>query len=228
MLRSAVTPFILAIAVAGSSACATKGFVNRQVKDVNEKVDSLGRSLEDTGNQTKRNEDAIAGVNQKTGAAQAAADEAKQAASAADNAAHAADSKAMAADAKADTIDKASKRLVYEVVLSEDEGQFKFGKTILPDEAKARIDELVGKLKADPNGAYIEVEGHTDAVGSKDVNQRIGLERAEAVKRYLFEQHQIPLHKINAISYGMEKPVASNKTKEGRAQNRRVVIRVLA
>jgi len=60
------------------------------------------------------------------------------------------------------------------------------------------------------------------------VNEKVGFDRAEAVKRYLFEQHQIPLHRMNVISYGKEKPVASNKTREGRAMNRRVVIRVLA
>jgi peptidoglycan-associated lipoprotein len=60
------------------------------------------------------------------------------------------------------------------------------------------------------------------------VNQRIGEARAEAVKRYLYEAHQVPLHKINVISWGEEKPVSPNKTREGRAQNRRVVIRVLA
>ena len=48
------------------------------------------------------------------------------------------------------------------------------------------------------------------------------------MKRYLYEQYQIPLHKMNVISYGEEKPVAPNKTKAGRAQNRRVVIKVLA
>jgi outer membrane protein OmpA-like peptidoglycan-associated protein len=129
---------------------------------------------------------------------------------------------------KADELDKASRRLVYTVVLTEDEGQFKFGKTGLPDEAKARLDELVTTLKADPNGAYFEIEGHTDALGAKLVNEKIGFDRAEAVKLYLFEQHQIPLHRMNVISYGMEKPVASNKTREGRAMNRRVVIRILA
>ncbi len=131
-------------------------------------------------------------------------------------------------NARADAIEAASKRLVYEVVLSEDKGDFKFGKATLPDEAKAEIDQLVAQLKANPNGAYIEIEGHTDNVGAKDINDKLGLERAEAVKRYLYEQHQIPLHKINVISYGEEKPIAPNKTKDGRAQNRRVVIKVLA
>jgi outer membrane protein OmpA-like peptidoglycan-associated protein len=114
------------------------------------------------------------------------------------------------------------------VVLSEDQGNFKFGKTVLPDEAKQKLDEMVAHLKQDPKAIYLEIEGHTDNVGDKMINTKIGLERAEAVKRYLYEQYQIPLHKMNVISYGEEKPVAPNKTRDGRAQNRRVVIKVLA
>jgi len=114
------------------------------------------------------------------------------------------------------------------VVLSEDQGNFKFGKTMLPDEAKGKIDEMVSQLKTDPKNIYLEIEGHTDSVGDAKTNERIGLERAEAVKRYLYEQYQIPLHKMNVISYGKDKPIAPNKTRAGRAQNRRVVIKVLA
>ena len=87
---------------------------------------------------------------------------------------------------------------------------------------------MVAQLKHDPKGMYFEIEGHTDNVGDEMTNERIGMERAEAVKRYLYEQHQIPLHKMNVISYGEDKPVAPNKTRDGRAQNRRVVIKVLA
>ena len=99
------------------------------------------------------------------------------------------------------------------MVLSEDQGNFKFGKTELPDEAKAEIDQIVTQLKADPKGAWFEIEGHTDNVGGQDYNERLGIERAEAVKRYLYEQHQVPLHKMNVISYGEDKPVAPNNTK---------------
>ena len=113
-------------------------------------------------------------------------------------------------------------------MLSEDQGNFKFGKTILPDEAKQKIDEMVAQLKQDPKNIYLEIEGHTDNVGAAKTNEQIGLQRAEAVKKYLYDQYQIPLHKMNVISYGMDKPVAPNKTKAGRAQNRRVVIKVLA
>jgi len=92
---------------------------------------------------------------------------------------------------------------------------------------KAKIDEMVTHLKEDPKNVYFEIEGHTDNLGAADFKEKLGLERADAVKRYLYEKHQIPLHKMNVISYGETKPVADNKTKEGRAQNRRVVIRVL-
>ena len=77
-----------------------------------------------------------------------------------------------------------------------------------------RLDEVVEQLKGDTkNNVFIEIEGHTDNVGSKEGNYELGLERAEAVKRYLYMQHQIPLHKISVISYGEEKPVAPNNTR---------------
>ena len=223
---SAVT--LAGLVTVGLPACATKGFVKNRVGEVNGKVDNLATSVEETQERTKKNEAAINNVDQKAQAANAAAGQAQQQANAAHSAAAAAHARANEVGTKADELDKASKRLVFTVVLSEDEGQFKFGKTQLPDEAKAKIDEVIQKLMADPNGAYFEIEGHTDNVGGKEINQKIGMERAEAVKKYLYEQYQIPLHKINVISYGAEKPVASNKTKDGRAQNRRVVIRVLA
>jgi outer membrane protein OmpA-like peptidoglycan-associated protein len=215
---------IAVFAIGGSTACATKKFVRTSVGEVNDKVDSLGRSLEETQERTRQNEAKISDVDQR---AQAAAGQAKQAADQANTAASAAANTANSAVAKADEVDKAQKKLIYEVVLNEDQGNFKFGKTDLPDEAKAKLDEMIQQIKADPKGAYFEIEGHTDNVGSKEVNQKLGLERAEAVKMYLYEHHQIPLHKMNVISYGEDKPVAPNKTRAGRAQNRRVVIKVL-
>jgi len=215
---------IVAIAVGSTTACATKKFVRTSVGEVNGKVDSLGRSVEETQERTRQNEGKITDVDQR---AQAAAAAAKTAADTANSAAMAADTKAAAAGDRAEAVDKASKRLVFEVVLSEDQGNFKFGKKDLPDEAKAKLDEVVNQLKADPKGAFFEIEGYTDNIGSAEMNEKLGLERAEAVKRYLYTQHQIPLHKMNVISYGEENPVAPNKTKAGRAQNRRVVIKIL-
>ena len=215
-----VIPIAL-LAIGGSTACASKKFVRTSVTEVNDKVDSLGKSLEETQERTRQNEGKISAVDQK-------ADQAAQSAQQAHSAARDARSAADAAANKAEAVDKASRRLVYEVVLSEDSGNYKFGKTELPDEAKQKIDEMVAQLKQDPKNVFIEIEGHTDNLGNRVVNERIGLERAQAVQRYLYEQYQIPLHKMNVISYGEEKPIAPNKTKAGRAQNRRVVIKVLA
>jgi outer membrane protein OmpA-like peptidoglycan-associated protein len=212
---------IATLAVGGTTACASKKFVRTSVGEVNTKVDSLGRSVEETQERTRRNEGRISEVDTK---AQAAADSATKANSAAAAAMTAADQ----AGSRAEAIDRATRKLVFEVVLSEDQGNFKFGQTDLPDEAKTRIDTMVQQLKQDPKNVFIEIEGHTDNVGDKNVNDRIGLERAEAVQRYLYEQYQIPLHKMNIISYGEDKPVAPNNTRDGRAQNRRVVIKVLA
>jgi peptidoglycan-associated lipoprotein len=211
--------------VGSTTACATKKFVRTSVGEVNTKVDSLGRSVEETQERTRRNEGRIVEVDQKATAATQSAQQAGQAAATAQNTAVEVGTKA---NARFDAIDVANRRLVFEVVLSEDQGNFKFGQTQLPDEAKARIDQMVQELKQDPKNVYIEIEGHTDNVGDKIVNERVGLERAEAVQRYLYEQYQIPLHKMNIISYGEDKPAAENKTREGRAQNRRVVIKVLA
>ncbi|HEX6973555.1 MAG TPA: OmpA family protein [Vicinamibacterales bacterium] len=211
---------VLALTLGGSTACATKKFVKGQVGEVNDKVEGLSKSVEENQERTRANEGRIGEVDQK---AQAADQKAQAANARADEAKTAAD----AVNSRADAIEKASKRLVYEVVLSEDKGNFKFGKATMPDQAKGEIDQLVETLKSEPNGAYIEIEGHTDNAGTKDYNYQLGLERAENVKRYLYEQHQVPLHKINVISYGEEKPIAPNKTKAGRAQNRRVVIKVL-
>lgn len=218
----------LSFIAAVSTACATKGFVNTRVGEVDTKVTTLTGALEETQARTKQNEGRITEVDQKAGAAQAAASGAAGAASAADAKAVAAADAAKAADARAEAVAAASRRLVFEVVLSEDQGKYKFNSVELPDNIKARIDDLVNQLKADPKGAYFEIEGHTDATGPESINDKVGLDRADAVKRYLYEAHKIPLHKINIISFGEKKPVAPNNTRDGRAQNRRVVIRVLA
>jgi outer membrane protein OmpA-like peptidoglycan-associated protein len=219
---------MLALTVAVAPACATKKFVRTEVGNVNTKVDTLTGTVEETQERTRRNEERIGAVDEKAEAAGRSATSARAAADAAAAAAKEVDGKVVTVNNRVTAVEAASRRLIYEVTLSEDQGNFAFNKTTLPDEAKARLDKMVADLKADPKGVYIEIEGHTDNRGPAEVNERIGLERAEAVKRYLYEQHQVPLHKINVISYGEEKPVAPNNTRDGRAQNRRVVVKVLS
>ena len=212
---------VLTLAIGGSTACATKKFVRTEVSGVNDKVTTLSGQLEANEQRTKENEQKIAQVDEKAGqadtkavAAGRSADEAKQA--------------AQQVAAKADAIDKASRKLIYEVVLSEAQGGFKFGRATLPDEAKAQLDKLVTDLSTDPKNVFFEIEGHTDSAGSAKYNEELGQERAEAVKMYLYETHKVPLHKMNVVSYGEAKPVSPNKTRTGRAENRRIVVRVLS
>jgi outer membrane protein OmpA-like peptidoglycan-associated protein len=221
----ATAAIVLSVAV---SACASKGFVREEVGGVNTKVDTLSTTVEQTQERVGRNETRIGAVDQKAEAAGKAAADARSAAGEARSAADVAAANARAVGGRVDEVVAASRKLVFEVTLSEDQGNFKFGGADLPDEAKARLDQMISELKTTPQNIYIEIEGHTDNIGSTTLNERLGLERADAVKRYLYEQHQVPLHKINVISYGEDKPVAPNNTREGRAQNRRVVVKVLS
>jgi len=225
MRKSLIAASLLSLTVAMAPACATKKYVRTEVGTVNSKVDTVSGTLEQTQGRIQQDEARIGQVDQKAEAAGKSAETAQSSANQAQQAARQVNTRVdqVAADITS------GRKLMYEVTLSEDQGNFKFGKTELPDEAKARIYQVVGDLKGEAGkDIYIEVEGHTDNVGGKELNYQLGLERAESVKRYLYAQHQIPLHKINVISYGEEKPVAPNNTKDGRAMNRRVVIRVLS
>jgi len=229
MRKSLIAASLLSLTVAMAPACATKKYVRTEVGGVNSKVDTLSGTVEQTQGRIQQDEARIGQVDQKAEAAGKSAEAAQNTAVQAQQAARQVDSKVDKVNSELTASIAAGRKLVYEVTLSEDQGNFKFGKTDLPDEAKSRIDQVVSQLKGQAGkDLYIEVEGHTDNVGGKEMNYQLGMERAESVKKYLYTQHQIPLHKINVISYGEDKPVAPNKTKDGRAQNRRVVIRVLS
>ena len=228
MRNSLFAAALLTLSVAVAPACATKKYVRTEVGNVNSKVDTLAGTVEETQERTRKNEERIGQVDQKAEEAGKSATSARQAADQANAAAKTVDGRVTTVDNRVTSVEAAARKLVFEVTLSEDQGNFKFGKTDLPDEAKARLDQVVGQLKNDTKNIFIEIEGHTDNVGSPEINERVGMSRAEAVKRYLYEQHQIPLHKMNVISYGEEKPVAPNNKRDGRAQNRRVVVKVLS
>lgn len=216
---------VFALTLAVAPACATKKFVRTEVGQVNDKVTTMGSSLEETQERVRQNESQIGEVDER---AKAGVSQAQQSAQTANSAAQQAAEVGKRADSRAEAVEAASRKLLFEVVLSEDQGKFRFGATELPDEAKAAIDQMVSGLKEQKSAVWIEIEGHTDSAGAKVYNEQLGMERAEVVKRYLYEQHQVPLHKMNVISYGEDKPAAPNNTRDGRAQNRRVVIKVLA
>jgi len=229
MRKSLIAASMLSLTVAMAPACATKKYVRTEVGTVNSKVDTLSGTVEQTQGRVQQTEARIGEVDTKAEAAGKAAEAAQSSANQAQQAARQVDSKVDKVSTDLTANINSGRKLVYEVTLSEDQGNFKFGKTELPDEAKMKIDQVVSQLKGQAGkDLYIEVEGHTDNVGSKELNYQLGMERAESVKKYLYTQHQVPLHKINVISYGEDKPVAPNNTRDGRAMNRRVVIRVLS
>jgi outer membrane protein OmpA-like peptidoglycan-associated protein len=118
-------------------------------------------------------------------------------------------------------------KLMYEVALKDDTLKFKSDSAKLSAEAMAALDAFAARLKSENKNVFIEIQGHTDSRGDAATNLRIGEARAEAVRRYLNMKGGIPLHRMAAISYGESEPVASNMNREGRSQNRRVVLVVL-
>jgi peptidoglycan-associated lipoprotein len=118
-------------------------------------------------------------------------------------------------------------KFLYSMVLSDDSVKFPVDGSQLSPEAQTRLQDLVQKLKSENKNVYLEIQGHTDTTGSKPINMRLGEERAEAVRLYM-NQQGVPLNRMSTISYGDTSPVAPNNTRAGRAQNRRVVVIVMA
>jgi outer membrane protein OmpA-like peptidoglycan-associated protein len=199
---------VAALAVGG---CATKKYVSREVGEVNQKVDTLAGEVEKTQERIRRSEVKIDEVNSS---AQSGIAEAK--------------SSAQAAMSKAEVAERAAKgKVIYTVTLSNDKVTFPFNRAELSPEAKQLIDEAIAQIKAENRGVYFEIEGHTDASGPEEFNLKLGEDRADAVRNYLHDQHGIALGRMEVISYGEAKPVVDNKTSSNRAQNRRVVIKIL-
>jgi outer membrane protein OmpA-like peptidoglycan-associated protein len=205
--------FIVMLALVLAPACASKKYVGKEVGVVNEKVESLSQSVEENQERIKSAEAELDRHSGEINRVDAKADEAGTLANS-------------AKDDAANAMRAAQGKLIYEVTLSNDVS-FDFGAAKLSEDAKTQITELAEKVKADNRRLYIEIEGHTDNTGDEAYNERLGLKRAEAVRDYLYQTNGVPLHAISVFSFGESNPIADNATREGRAQNRRVVIKVL-
>ncbi len=118
-------------------------------------------------------------------------------------------------------------KVVFQQTFSEDRVKFKSGKYDLDQDAKTALDDFAGKVKGLNEQYFVEIQGHTDDTGSSKINDDLGQRRADSVRRYLSRSASLPLNRMSTISYGDTLPVAPNKTKKGRAANRRVVLVVL-
>jgi outer membrane protein OmpA-like peptidoglycan-associated protein len=205
---------ILAAAVALLlPACASKKYVDEQTAVTTDMIEGVEGAVE--ANQQK-----IAEVERKVGDVDAKAAAAQKTGS--DALAKGEAAMRNAEEAKA----LARGKLVLEVTISDDVSAFTVNKSDLPQGATAALDDLTQKVLGMNRRVYLEIEGHTDSTGTEMWNMELGLHRADAVRRYLNERG-IPLYAMSIISYGEAKPVADNSTREGRAQNRRAVVRVL-
>lgn len=118
-------------------------------------------------------------------------------------------------------------KVVYSVVLADDAARFASGRSTLTPEVRQQLIALVQQLQSEEHTAYLEIQGHTDSEGSAERNRKLGLKRAETVRRFLSRQGLAP-DRMATVSYGEDAPVAPNADPAGRAENRRVVIIVLS
>lgn len=210
MRKIAVSLAVLALI----SGCATKEFVNEQVAGVNKRMDAkdaeLSGRIDQLGQDTSSRLNSIDG---RLASQQSALDGVSRTAKDALDRANAAGK-------------LAEGKFVYEMSISS-QIAFKFESSDLTDDAKAELSAFAAKLKAENKNVFIEIQGHTDSTGSQATNMKLGQSRADAVYRYLAMNGGIPLHRMNAISYGESAPIADNKTRDGRMENRRVTLVVL-
>lgn len=203
--------------------CATKKYVSNRLDPLEERLGKLDEK-------TSANDARITEVDQKSerGIAEAkdqASDAAGQATQAGERA-QAANQLAQKGLSEAEQVRQDLQNIQNFEPLKTATILFEFDRSNLTDEYKQQLDGLA-KTIAQQNRYLIEVQGYTDAVGSDAYNLELSRRRAETVVRYLTMVHKIPLVRIFTLGYGEESPTAQNRTREGRAQNRRVEVRML-
>jgi len=230
------------------TGCATKKFVQEEVAKSQQRVGAeVGRVDRTLGEEKARVEELQKGLGETRAATEAAARKASEAAGLAGQAASRADeasTKAADAAARADAAGATAKG-AFEKAAETDQRltklwasrdkrtltetlqvQFAFDKWVLDDGAQTRLLALVKQLQEQPQ-LSVELEGYTDSTGAGPYNIQLSQRRAEAVRRFLVEKG-VELPRIHSIGLGDIRPVADNKTKQGRDQNRRVMLRLYA
>lgn len=202
---------VAVVSLIAANGCVTKKVWKQQVESTDTRIKGVESGLE---SQEKRTSDLAKDTDTRIAEVKGTAEKAVEIGS--------------QAMTKAEAAEKAARgKILWTTTLSDDNVKFSFDADTIPDGAQAILTDLATKVKGLDRTVYLEIEGHTDNIGSDAYNEKLGAERAEAVRNFLAENGGIPLHAMNVISYGESKPVAANNTAEGRAKNRRVVVRVL-
>ena len=212
-MRRSLTVLTVLLVAGGLTltGCATKEFVQEQVQASEART---GTKVAEVQTQVETNQAEIGKLDTKTTQMAAKLDELSD----------------TAKDAlmRAEEAGKLAKgKFLYEVTLTDEDVQFGFDNCKLTDEAKAALDAFAAKVKAANANAFVEIQGHTDSIGSETYNLKLGYNRAEKVLRYLSMEQGFPLHRMNVISYGEYKPLVEGNDRAARAQNRRVTLVVL-
>jgi len=222
MTRTSLT-ILLAASMAATFGCTSKNYVKQQttplINKTNELDDMTAKNSKDIKDVDARAQAGIQAVNAKTAEVEQKAQTANQNATSAQQVADAANNRVGVLTNTVANLDN------YRPV-AETSVKFGFNKDNLTAKSKDALDQLAGTISS-TKGYIITLEGGTDSVGSPDYNYDLSQRRANSVIQYLASKYNVPAHKIYVIGLGKDKPLETNKTREGRADNRRVDVRLM-
>jgi peptidoglycan-associated lipoprotein len=212
MKRAAIAVMaMIGIALLGMNGCATQGSLQKQIDE----------AMGEVKKQVEENKEEIASLKEEAASQseqlKRLMQENEEALRLASDALARAEKAGKAADGK----------LLYQVTFTDEAVHFGFDRRDLSKKAKEALDNFSENIKAANKNIYIEIQGHTDSIGTREYNLRLGQARANTVMRYLHTKHGIPLHRMDTFSYGESRPIADNDTHRNRAKNRRVTLVVI-
>ena len=229
-MESLKSPRVISVLAVGlvalfTASCATKKYVQTKVlQPLEAKISGVDKKTDENSTQiTEVDRKAEAGISDVNSKAENAAQSAAKAGKDAQDAQTLAQKGVDQASAVAKDLDNVDN---YQPVKDE-KVLFRFNRSDLTSEDKQKLDELAQSVASMKHYA-LEVQGYTDKTGTKDYNLELSRRRADSVVRYLTEVHNVPLVKIHMLGYGPDQPAQPNNTREGRKENRRVEVRILA
>lgn len=209
-----------ALLVLSSTACATKKYARNRINERVTPIEQRAGELEET---SRRNTQDIARLGEDVTDVRGRADRAQSQADTALTRANEAGTRAGTAE---ENINDLRTNLDKYALQNTGVVNFKFDSYQLTPDAKAELDQLAAQIK-DRSNFILEIQGYADSTGTDTYNNQLTQKRADAVRRYLAEQHSIPLFRMHILGFGELRSVAENTTRTGRAQNRRVEVRLL-
>jgi outer membrane protein OmpA-like peptidoglycan-associated protein len=218
--RIAVAMALSILVILTSTACATKKYARNRINERVTPLEARTGELEET---SRRNSQEIARIGENVTEVRGRVERAQSQADAALARAEEAGNKAENVE---QNITDLKSNLDRYSVQNTATVNFNFDSYHLSPEAQEMLDQLAMQIK-DRRNFILEIQGFADATGSDVYNNQLTQRRADAVRRYLAEQHNIPLFRMHILGFGELRAVADNTTREGRAQNRRVEVRLL-